>query len=272
MQLYIRHETTYRYDLPVKYSIQTLRLTPRRDAGQRALSWRVIAPGRRIEQTDAYGNITHLLTYEEAHREISVTVQGIVETGTAEPFPDEGTLSPLAYLAPTPLTRPDAQLRAFAVSHLGGDEPLRMRVEQLADALHGAIRYRRGVTAVTDDAATVLARGEGVCQDHAHAMVACCRSAGVPARYVSGYIYSPDAPEVASHAWAEVWLGESTGWLSVEITHRQIAGDRHCRLSVGRDYLDAAPIRGVRQGGGGESMEVSVVVATSQQEQQQQQQ
>jgi transglutaminase-like putative cysteine protease len=60
------------------------------------------------------------------------------------------------------------------------------------------------------------------------------------------------------------------GWLSVDITHRQIAGDRHCRLSVGRDYLDAAPIRGVRQGGGCESMEVSVVVATSQQEQQQQ--
>jgi len=272
MQLYIRHETTYRYDLPVKYSIQTLRLTPRRDAGQRALSWRISSPGRRMEQTDAYGNITHLLTLEEPHREISVVVQGIVDTGSAEPFADEGPLSPLAYLAPTPLTRPDAELRTFAERHLRTDAPLRDRVERLADALHEAIRYRRGVTAVTDDAATVLARGEGVCQDHAHAFVACCRSAGIPARYVSGYLYEPDAPEVASHAWADVWLGDTVGWLAIDTTHRQIAGDRHCRLAVGRDYLDAAPLRGVRQGGGDESMHVAVFVATSAHQQQQQQQ
>jgi transglutaminase-like putative cysteine protease len=95
----------------------------------------VIAPGRRIEQTDAYGNITHLLTYEEPHREISVTVQGIVETGTADPFPDEGTLSPLAYLAPTSLTRPDADLRTFAAHHLNSSAPLRTRIEQLARCL-----------------------------------------------------------------------------------------------------------------------------------------
>jgi transglutaminase-like putative cysteine protease len=269
MQLHIRHETTYHYDLPVKYSIQTLRLTPRRDAGQRALSWKVTAPGRRMEQTDAHGNITHLLTLEEPHREISVVVQGIVDTGGSEPFADDGPLSPLAYLAPTPLTQSDEALRHFASSILQGGSSLRERVERLADTLHSAIRYRRGVTAVTDSAATVLARGEGVCQDHAHAFVACCRSSGIPARYVSGYLYSPDAPEVASHAWADVWLGQDTGWLSIDITHRKIAGDCHCRLAVGRDYLDAAPIRGVRQGGGAETMQVSVLVATSQQQQQQ---
>ncbi len=272
MQLHIRHETIYQYEEPVKYSIQTLRLTPRRDAGQHAMSWRVSTPGRRMEQTDAYGNITHLLTYEEPHREISVIVQGVVETGTSETFADEGPLAPLAYLAPTPLTRPDPELRTFASRYLVGDASLRTRVERLADALHKAIQYRRGVTVVTDAAATVLARGEGVCQDHAHAFVACCRSAGIPSRYVSGYVYSPDAPEVASHAWADVWLGPNNGWMSLDITHRQTVGERHCRLAVGRDYLDAAPVRGVRQGGGGESMQVAVFVATSPQQQQQQQQ
>jgi len=268
MQLHIRHETTYRYEHPVKYSIQSLRLTPRRDGGQRALSWRISAPGRRVEQHDAYGNITHLLTYEESHSEVSIIVQGIVDTSADAPalLADEGPLAPLAYLTPTPLTRVDARVRDFATTSLGGPGPLRDRVERLASSLHGAIRYRRGVTDVSDDAATVLERGEGVCQDHAHAFIACCRSAGVPARYVSGYFYTGDPGEVASHAWAEAWLGPESGWLSVDLTHDSLAGERHCRLAVGRDYRDAAPIRGVRTGGGGEALHVAVVVATSAQQ------
>ena len=106
MQLHIRHVTTYRYEQPVKYSIQSLRLTPRRDGGQRALTWRIIAPGSRVEQHDAHGNITHLLTYEEPHREVSIVVQGVVDTsaGGGALLPDEGPLAPLAYLAATPLT------------------------------------------------------------------------------------------------------------------------------------------------------------------------
>lgn len=266
MQLFIRHETTYRYDQPVKYSIQSLRLTPRRDGGQRPVAWRIQAPGRRVEQTDAHGNITHLLTVEEAHREVSLIVQGVVETTAGGPIPDEGPLAPLAYLAPTTLTRPDAGIRAFAAEHLGGDAPLERRLERLAEALHGAIRYVRGVTGVHDDAATALARGEGVCQDQAHAFVACCRAAGIPARYVSGYFYTGDAGEIASHAWADAWLGPGMGWLSVDLTHKSLAGERHCRLAVGRDYLDAAPVRGVRQGGGGEAMHVAVIVAASAQQ------
>ena len=74
MQLHIRHETRYRYDRPVKYSVQSLHLTPRRDASQRALTWNISAPGRRLEQVDAYGNISHLLTIEEPHREIHIVV------------------------------------------------------------------------------------------------------------------------------------------------------------------------------------------------------
>ncbi len=272
MQLHIRHETTYCYEQPVKYSIQSLRLTPRSDAGQRALHWRITAPGRCTEQHDAYGNVTHLLTYDEPHREVSIVVQGVVETGAGGTafLADEGPLAPLAYLAPTPLTRVDARVRAFAAESLAGPAPLRERLVRLASALHGAIRYTRGVTDVSDDAATVLERGEGVCQDHAHAFIACCRSAGIPARYVSGYFYTGDPGEVASHAWGEAWLGAEHGWLSIDLTHDSLAGERHCRLAIGRDYRDAAPVRGVRSGGGGEAMHVAVIVATSAQQQQQQ--
>jgi transglutaminase-like putative cysteine protease len=265
VQLHIRHQTFYRYDHPVKYSIQSLRLTPRRDAGQRALSWRIIAPGRRVEQADAHGNIAHLLTYEEPHREVSIIVAGVVDTSAAlgPVLADEGPLSPLAYLAPTPLTRVDARVRAFASASLAGPAPLQTRLERLASDLSTAISYRRGVTSVSDDAASVLGRGEGVCQDQAHVFIACCRAAGIPARYVSGYFYTGDEGDVATHAWADAWLGAESGWLSVDLTHNALAGERHCRLAIGRDYLDAAPVRGVRQGGGGERMEVAVAVATS---------
>ncbi|HZF14745.1 MAG TPA: transglutaminase family protein [Steroidobacteraceae bacterium] len=272
MQLHIRHETTYRYEHPLKYSIQSLRLTPRRDPGQRPLAWRIQAPGRQLEQVDAYGNITHLLTLEEPHRELSIVVQGIVDTGDSgtPQMPDEGPLSPFAYLAPTRLTRTDKPLREFAGQHLAGGAPLRERLVRLNEALCEVIRYRRGSTDVSDDAATVFARGEGVCQDQAHAFIACCRAGNIPARYVSGYFHAGDIGEVASHAWADAWLGEDEGWLSLDITHRSSAGARHCRLAVGRDYLDSAPIRGVRHGGGQERMQVAVSVATSAAQAQQQ--
>jgi transglutaminase-like putative cysteine protease len=82
----------------------------------------------------------------------------------------------------------------------------------------------------------------------------------MPARYVSGYIYTGDTGEAASHAWVDVWLGADIGWQSIDVTHSRSAVRNYCRLAVGRDYLDAAPVRGVRQGGGGEKMEANVLV------------
>src|ERR1700691_6118669 len=114
MQMHIRHETRYRYERPVKYSVQSLRLTPRRDPSQRALNWSILAPGRRLEQVDAHGNISHLLTIEEPHREIRIVVHGVVETSETEGRQDDGPLSPLAYLAPTALTTASEELKAFA--------------------------------------------------------------------------------------------------------------------------------------------------------------
>ena len=259
MQLSILHRTAYRYEEPVKYTAQTLRLTPRREGAQRTLSWSISAPGRRTEQLDAHGNITHLLTLEEPHRAIEIDVRGVVEmTGDEEFLRFDGTLSPLAYLAATPLTAANAAMAVLAREQLAGPGDARERLYRLAGAVRSAVRYMPGATSVEDSAAQAFARGQGVCQDQAHVFVACCRSAGIPARYVSGYLCSVDGSDSASHAWADAWLDDRQGWLSIDVTHLEPMGPKHCRLAVGRDYLDAAPVRGVRRGGGREVMEVTV--------------
>ncbi len=263
MQVRISHRTTYRYQEPVKYTAQTLRLTPRRDGEQHTLAWSIQAPGRRAEQVDAHGNITHLLTLEEPHREISIVVTGVVEiTRARDVLREQGMLSPLAYLAPTALTAASDGIVALARAHLQGDGPLRQRLYELARGVCARIRYQPGTTTVEDPASAALERGEGVCQDQAHVLIACCRSIGIPARYVSGYLCSGHAAETASHAWVEAWLSEARGWHGIDVTHVEPAGAGHCRLAVGRDYLDAAPVRGVRRGGGPEVMDVSVTAAS----------
>jgi transglutaminase-like putative cysteine protease len=267
MQMHIRHETRYRYERPVKYSVQSLHLTPRRDLSQRALAWNIVAPGRRLEQIDAYGNISHLLTIEEPHREIRIVVHGVVETADADARLDDGPLSPLAYLAPTQLTLPNEDLKAFAQGALAQVTEPRLRAQALAEAVYGAVRYRSGTSDVQDSAAAAFKSGEGVCQDHAHVFIASARAVGMPARYVSGYLYTGDANDAASHAWVDVWLGAEIGWQSMDVTHQRPAVRTYCRLAVGRDYLDAAPVRGMRQGGGGEKMEANVLVAESAQQQ-----
>lgn len=267
MQLHIRHETHYRYERPVKYSVQSLHLTPRRDPSQRALHWSITAPGRRLEQVDAYGNIAHLLTIEEPHREIEIVVHGVVETVETEGRQDDGPLSPLAFLAPTALTTPNEDLRAFALQTLDKIQDPRQRMERLAEAVHDAVRYKSGTSDVQDPAAVAFKNGEGVCQDHAHVYIAAARAAGIPARYVSGYLFTGDSSDAASHAWVDVWLGATIGWQSIDVTHKRPAVGVYCRLAVGRDYLDAAPVRGVRNGGGGEKMLANVLVAESAQQQ-----
>ncbi|MGB6486222.1 MAG: transglutaminase family protein [Steroidobacteraceae bacterium] len=264
MRARISHRTTYRYQEPVRYTAQTLRLTPRRDGEQHTLAWSIHAPGRRAEQVDAHGNITHLLTLEEPHREISIVVTGVVEiTRTGDVLREQSGLSPLVYLPPTALTAASDRIIALAREHLQGPGPSRQRLYELAQGVCASVRYRPGTTTVEDAAAAALERGEGVCQDQAHVLIACCRSMGIAARYVSGYLCSAgQAGEAASHAWAEVWLTDAQGWHGIDVTHEQAAGAAHCRLAVGRDYLDAAPVRGMRRGGGPEVMDVSVT-ATS---------
>lgn len=258
MRLSILHRTLYRYTAPVQYSIQQLRLTPRNEAHQRTLRWKVKTPGRTTPSTDAYGNLIHTLALTETHGDVEIEARGEVEV---DPLHDgqldepAGATPPMTYLAGTPLTEPDEQLCSFTARHLKGGSASALL--DFANEVCGAIEYQAGSTEVTSTAAEALRQGRGVCQDHAHVFIAACRWRGLPARYVSGYVHPGDAPHSASHAWADVYLPES-GWISIDITHRRFASDYLCRLAVGRDYISAGPIRGVRVGGGDETLEVRV--------------
>jgi transglutaminase-like putative cysteine protease len=262
----IRHETAYRYTAPVHYSIQQLRLTPRADSLQRVISWRIDAPGKLQRFVDAYGNTAHTMVLTDRHEAIRVVVTGSIELDA----PPSGApvaggvrdLSPLVFAVATPLTEADGPIRDFAARHLRGAAGAKDFLD-LAEAICGAVAYQSGVTEVTSTAAQALEVGRGVCQDHAHLFIACCRAAGIPARYVSGYVDPGHDEPAASHAWAEAWI-EGAGWVSVDVTHRVPASGRYCRLAIGRDYLSAAPVRGVRVGGGAESLDVTVSLRSEQ--------
>jgi transglutaminase-like putative cysteine protease len=207
-----------------------------------------------------------VVTVESPHRELRILVEGV-----ADIVPDAenlgavaalaGELSPLAFLGPTSLTRANPRIRELAERHLGRHPPTRATLLDLVGGIRRAVDYQPGVTDVNHSAIEAIDLGVGVCQDQAHVFVACCRAAGIPARYVSGYVYTGTTGEVASHAWADAWLGEGEGWLSLDVSHGEATGAAHCRLAVGRDYLDAAPVRGVRRGGGREALSVAVRLA-----------
>jgi transglutaminase-like putative cysteine protease len=269
VRLIIQHQTVYRYSAPITRSIQILRLIPRSDPRQRVLEWGLALPAETTEYLDAYGNVTRLLTMEGRHDTIEIGVEGRVETCGRVVFPSvvDRWFPPEIFLTETPLTAVTEPLRDFAenLRHEMGSNPF-AALQTLMQRIRAAVRYVKGTTDVQSTAADVLSQGSGVCQDHSHLFIACCRALGVPARYVSGYIYSdPDHhPEVAMHAWAEAWV-DGMGWLSFDVSNGRPAGETHLRLAIGRDYLDACPVRGVRFGGGHERMEVSVQVTTAQQ-------
>ncbi len=268
MRLSISHETTYNYADQVRASIQYLRLTPQESVRQHVLDWQLDLPGLVQAQRDPYGNILHVLTLDQPHDSIIIGARGVVDIDE-HCDSERDTGSPLPYLRPTRLTQADEALREFALQVCGVGRQ-RSDLIKLMHALLEAMPYSPGATTVESTAAGAFAAGVGVCQDHAHAFIACARSLGIPARYVSGYLYSDDLSHLASHAWAEAWLDGS--WYCFDVTNGLSRPERHLKLAVGMDYLDACPVRGMRRGGGSEQMHAQVYVHPHAQVQQQQQQ
>lgn len=259
MLLTIRHDTNYRYASPVQYSIQQLRMTPANGASQLVRRWHIEAPAKLDVTRDAYGNTLHTLVLTKAHSEIRLSVAGEVETTPLDDgrlYDDAGPIPLEHYTCPTALTEPDAAIRELANSVPSIDSPA--AVMTLAERIGERVAYQPGVTEVTSTAAEALVLGNGVCQDHAHLMLACCRARGVPARYVSGYVEPGEVDYAASHAWVDVWIDDA--WVSVDVTHTRFASSRYCRLAVARDYEAAAPVRGSRVGGKEEHLSVHVSV------------
>ncbi len=180
MRLAIHHETAYRYTAPAHYSIQQLRLTPRPEAHQRVLSWRIDAPGKLQRFVDAYGNVAHTLVITAPHDAIRVVVAGSVEIEARPADPGAQDLSPLVFAVATPLTEAEGAVRDFAALHLKRTGRAQDFLA-LAEGICGAVAYETGITEVTSTAANALEIGRGVCQDHAHLFIACCRSMNVPA-------------------------------------------------------------------------------------------
>lgn len=260
MHLTIRHDTRYRYATPVQYSIQQLRLTPDTSAAQTVRRWTIDAPGKLDSTRDAYGNILNTLVLTRPHNEIFFSVSGEVDTSPLHDgrLLDGPGLIPIEhYTCATPLTEASDEVRALAASIPTLDSAASLIA--LAEAIESRVQYLPGVTGVTSSAAEALRLGNGVCQDHAHLMLACCRARGIPARYVSGYIDPGDVPHAASHAWVDVWLG-AHGWVSIDVTNAAFASDKYCRLAVARDYEAASPVRGTRVGGKEEKLDVVVFV------------
>ncbi len=131
---------------------------------------------------------------------------------------------------------------------------------ELMRAVRGAMTYERGTTNVHTTAAEALGDGRGVCQDFAHVMIAACRARGIPARYVSGYLYDTRANggEGESHAWVDVHVGDT--WISLDPTHDSAQTERYVRVGVGRDYADVPPSRGVYRGTATETLDVAVTI------------
>ncbi|OJU19047.1 MAG: transglutaminase [Afipia sp. 62-7] len=265
MRLKIAHTTTYRYEPPASGVIQILRMTPGGHDGQYVANWQIdVSTDSRLDvHEDAFGNITHVLTHGTIS-DLTISVEGLVEThdtggmlrGTDERFP------PSLFLRATPLTSVTAAMAAFANDlrvEAGGDTLgfLHALLLQINDHM----TFDTDPTHAGTSAAEAFALQRGVCQDYAHIFIACARSAGVPARYVSGHLMRSDGmvAQNAGHAWAEAHV-EGLGWVGFDAANGICTTEAHVRVAIGLDYFTAAPVRGTRYGGGKETLEVAVHV------------
>lgn len=262
MRIRVRHETKYVYSAPLARSTQYLRITPRRDGGQTVTGWRVTAPGKLSEWQDHHLNICHTLVVDQPIEQLSVVGEGVVETaetcGVIPAMPYD--LPRAIYLRQTDFTRPDARLRRFAGTFRKAlEEDMIAGLHALMLGVREAVDYRENESHVHTTAAEALADGKGVCQDHAHVFISACRILGVPARYVGGYLAgSEDSKEhAAGHAWACA-LVPDVGWLSFDPANGISATERHLRATHGLDYADVSPVRGIRHGGGDETLSVAI--------------
>ena len=268
MQLAIRHETHYDYDTPISYSAQRLHLWPVEFAAQKTISWSIAAPGfdRALAYTDGFGNHVHMVTFDNVEGPVAIVAEGLVDVTDAA-----GLVKGLVSAAPdavflrhTRSTTATASIRALAEKQFAGRGTLE-GLHALMAEIHTRVAYELGATHAHTTAAEAFADGRGVCQDHAHIFISAARSAGIPARYVTGYLVTGmGASSTASHAWAEA-LVPDLGWVGFDPANAKCPTDNYVRVAAGLDAAGVAPIRGSRRGGNAERMRVEVRVEIAQQ-------
>lgn len=276
-RVHVEHRTTFRYDGEVRSSYNEARITPRTTATQTTLdaSVELSAGAAAWRYTDYWGTTVTAFDTHSAHSELQVVGRSVVETAAICPPPADiawQTLSDLEcrdrfieLLVPTVRTAVDAEVAATAKQLADGNSPL-TTAHAVADWVRGTVQYIPGATGVQTNAMEAYRQRAGVCQDIAHLAIGMLRSAGIPARYVSGYLH-PVANAVVgipvegqSHAWVEWWTGE---WCAFDPTNGISADRRHVLVARGRDYGDVAPLKGIYHGA--PSTELNVVVTITRQ-------
>jgi transglutaminase-like putative cysteine protease len=283
----IRHLTKFRYSAHVSESLMEARMQPRSDGPQRCLSFQlVVQPKARVQfYRDYLGNTVHHFDVPGRHKQLSIIADALVDV-QAPALPQALSRSAwdeldemiaagdyIEMLMPSQFGQSTELLEQFA-HELGVESAVKARqrdplecVLNLNALLYGKIAYVPKSTRVDSPIDHALESRQGVCQDFAHIMIALTRRIGIPCRYVSGYLFhkageKTRSAEGATHAWVETLL-PGLGWVGMDPTNNVLAGERHVRTSVGRDYADVPPTKGVFKGSADSQLLVAVHVAPS---------
>jgi transglutaminase-like putative cysteine protease len=280
MRYTIRHVTRFTYESPISESVMELRMQPRSDGRQRCMQFTLTTTpaARMLTYNDHDGNIVHHFNIPGRHSRLAITSVALVDCERPQTLPDRlgsgawqdldalgasgeywELLAPSTFALRTPLL--DAFAREIALAR--GEDPL-VTLRALMAKMYDYFEYQPKTTRVDSPIDDALEAKQGVCQDFTHIFLALARGLGVPARYVSGYLF-PEvnhhdrSAEGATHAWAEVLL-PGHGWVGMDPTNDVLAEERHIRVAVGRDYADVPPTRGVYKGTTGVRSELGVSV------------
>jgi transglutaminase-like putative cysteine protease len=274
-RLRIEHTTRVKYAGPVLTSFNEARMTPLTLPTQTTLESRVtVGPGVPVwTYNDYWGTYVSAFDLPDPHDGLLIRAVATVETegpaAVPEGRPDwerlraagpEGRL--LEFLLPTRLTMVTPEIAAAVTGDLRGQSP-GGAAEAISSRVRERVSYMPGATGVRTDAQEAWDKGQGVCQDMAHVTVALMRAAGLPARYVSGYLHPNASAEPGStavgqsHAWVEYWAGS---WAALDPTSGAPVGERHVVVARGRDYADVPPLKGIYHGPPESAMDVTVEV------------
>jgi transglutaminase-like putative cysteine protease len=291
MRLRIRHATTYRYGDPVATSHHEAHLTPRSGPHSTVLDTQIsIAPTPifRRDRYDYFGNAMLTFSLHEPHQMLEVVAVSVVDNHRAllddqalaaspawELVRDQlqaargrgkEELGALEMTFATPQTAASDQVRDYARPSFPPGQPVLVGARDLTRRIHADFRYDTKATVVSTPIDEVMERRLGVCQDFAHVQIACLRSLGLPASYVSGYLVTRPPPGKqkligadASHAWVSVY-SPGAGWVDFDPTNDLLPGDEHVTAAFGRDFADVTPLKGVILGGGAHEITVGVDV------------
>jgi len=270
--LRIEHLSRYHYRDEVSASYNEARMTPMTTDRQTTVESRLeVEPRiRTYRYLDYWATVVHAFDIHVPHTTLAVTATSVVETTAAPDRPPDPGWEELGappvtdrlaeFLAPTPYTPACPELEELARELRNGWGPA-ATVDAIARFVRGHLTYTPGVTEVSSSALEALQGQAGVCQDYAHLSIALLRAAGVPARYVSGYLHTGkdarpgDTVSGESHAWVEAWLGD---WWPFDPTNGVAVGERHAAVGRGRDYADVPPLKGVHSTGTPEALDVEV--------------